>query len=226
MLSKPVQKFTYIYTFLVSIELVCGYFTNLASLHYFTKPLIVLSLLIFFFIRSQFMNKTIRTLMIFALICSLIGDVALLFDTINPNYFIVGLASFLLAHVLYVSVFLKQRTQNKSSLTFIVVMLLYASLLFYLLKDGLGDLLISVLVYMLVILSMSTTAYLRRKENNVASFNWVFTGALLFMLSDSILALNKFYHAFSLSSILIMLTYALAQYSIVIGILKYNEKLR
>ncbi|MBR9845672.1 MAG: lysoplasmalogenase [Algicola sp.] len=226
MLSKPVQKFTYIYSLIVSIELICGYFTNLASLHYFTKPLIVLSLLIFFFIRSQFMNKTIRTLMIFALICSLIGDVALLFDIINPNYFIVGLASFLLAHVLYVSVFLKQRAHKKTPVGFMIVMLLYAALLFYVLKDGLGDLLIPVLVYMLVILSMSTTAYLRRKENNVTSFNWVFAGALLFMLSDSILALNKFYQTLPLSSVLIMLTYALAQYSIVIGILKYNEKLR
>lgn len=226
MLSKPEQKFTYIFACIVILELICGYITNLSSLHYFTKPLIVVSLLIFFFTRSPFLNKTIRTFMILALICSLIGDVALLFDDINPNYFIIGLASFLVAHVMYVLVFLKQKDSKKSPIGFMIAMLLYAAFLFYMLKDGLGDLLIPVIVYMIVILSMSTTAYLRYKLDNIVSYNWVFSGALLFMLSDSILALDKFYQPLPLSSVLIMLTYALAQYCIVIGILKHNENLR
>jgi len=54
----------------------------------------------------------------------------------------------------------------------------------------------------------------------------VFIGAILFMFSDSILALNKFLQPIPLSSILIMLSYAFAQFCIVIGILKHNEKLR
>jgi uncharacterized membrane protein YhhN len=226
MLSKAEQKFTGIFAIIVIIELICDYFTNLSSLHYFTKPLIVLSLLIFFFTRSQFLNKTIRVFMILALICSLIGDVALLFDDINPNYFIIGLASFLVAHVMYVLVFLKQKDPKKSPIGFMIAMFLYALFLFYMLKGGLGDLLIPVIVYMIVILSMSTTAFLRQKYKNNTSYNWVFIGAVLFMISDSILALNKFYQPLPLSSIGIMLSYALAQYCIVIGILKHKEKLR
>ncbi|WP_456439945.1 lysoplasmalogenase [Psychroserpens sp.] len=226
MLSKAQQKFTGIYTIIVIIELICGNFNDLAIIHYFTKPLIVLSLLIFFFTRNQLLDNTIKTLMILALVFSLIGDVALLFDTINPNYFIIGLASFLLAHAMYVSVFLKQRDKTKKPLGFILLMLGYAALLFYVLKDGLGDLLIPVVIYMTVILSMSTSAFLRQKHNNITSYKWVFIGAILFMLSDSILAIDKFYQPLTLSSIWIMLTYALAQYCIVIGILKLNSDSR
>lgn len=226
MLTKTEQQFTWIFIIIVIVELICGQVNNLSAIHYFTKPLIVISLLLFFFNQSKQLNSFIKTFTILALIFSLIGDVALLFDGINPIYFIVGLASFLLAHVMYVLVFLKQRDKKKKPLGFISLMLIYAAFLFYILKDGLGDLLIPVIVYMIVILSMSTSAFLREKQNNIASYNWVFIGAILFMVSDSILALDKFYQSFQLSSLLIMSTYALAQYCIVIGILKLRTNLR
>ncbi|WP_040250971.1 lysoplasmalogenase [Psychroserpens mesophilus] len=226
MLSKSEQKFTSIYAIIVIIELLCASITSLTSIRYFTKPLIVLSLLLFFLFRSQLITKNVRILTILALLCSLSGDIALLFDGISPNYFMLGLGSFLVAHVMYVLIFLKQRDPYKSPVRFTALMLCYAALLFYMMKDGLGNLLIPVIVYMIVILSMSTTAYLRQKQDHVMSYNWVFTGAILFMVSDSILALDKFFQPLALSSIFIMLTYALAQYCIVIGILKHNGNLR
>lgn len=226
MLSKTEKKFTGIYTVIVLFEIVSGAFQDLASLHYFTKPLIVISLLIFFFTQSKHLPKTTRTPMILALVFSLIGDIALLFDGLNPNYFMIGLASFLFAHVIYIFVFLKQRDPRKSPMSFMVAMMVYATLLFYILKDGLGELLLPVIIYMMVILSMSTTAFLRLKHPDNTSYNWVFIGALLFMMSDSILAVDKFYQPLTLSSISIMLTYAMAQYCIVTGILKMNRKPR
>ena len=226
MLSKTEQRFSVIYALIVIIELICGSSNNLTTLHYFTKPLIVLSLLVFFLIQSNSLNRITKSLMLSALVLSLIGDIALLFDSVNAMYFIVGLASFLVAHVMYMLLFLKQRDHNKKPLLFVILMLLYASILFYLLKDGLGDLLIPVIIYMLVILGMSTTAFLRIKDNNIKSYYWVFIGSILFMISDSILALDKFHQPLTLSSIGIMLTYALAQYCIVIGILKLNLNLR
>ncbi|WP_425076995.1 lysoplasmalogenase [Psychroserpens sp. S379A] len=226
MLTKTEQQFTWIFIIIVIVELICGQVNNFSTIHYFTKPLIVISLLLFFFNQSKQLNSFIKTFTILALVFSLIGDVALLFDGYNPIYFIVGLASFLLAHVMYVLVFLKHRDSSKNSLGFIGLMLFYAAFLFYILKDGLGDLLIPVIVYMIVILSMSTSAFLREKQNNIASYNWVLLGAILFMVSDSILALDKFYQSFQLSSLLIMSTYALAQFCIVIGILKQNSNSR
>lgn len=67
---------------------------------------------------------------------------------------------------------------------------------------------------------MVLTAFLRQKEVSKISFILVFLGAILFVISDSILAVDKFYMSLKYSSISIMLTYALAQYFIVIGLLK------
>jgi uncharacterized membrane protein YhhN len=92
--------------------------------------------------------------------------------------------------------------------------------LFYYLHIGLGDMLIPVVIYMLVILTMATTAFLRRDKVNTVSFNLVFIGSIFFMLSDSILALDKFYKPIPFSNISIIITYAIAQYLIVLGIIK------
>ena len=91
---------------------------------------------------------------------------------------------------------------------------------FYFLKDGLGGLLAPVIVYMMVILTMVITAFLRNESASKMSYNLVFLGAIFFITSDSLLALNKFYKPFETAGILIMLTYAIAQYLIVLGLKK------
>jgi uncharacterized membrane protein YhhN len=73
---------------------------------------------------------------------------------------------------------------------------------------------------MLVILSMATTAFLRQGNVVKNSFVLVFIGAILFMISDSILALNKFYQPLPFTNISIMFTYGFAQLFIVFGLLK------
>lgn len=80
--------------------------------------------------------------------------------------------------------------------------------------------LIPVGIYMVVILIMAIVAYLRKGVVVNSSYQLVLVGALFFILSDSIIALNKFYQPLTGSNISIILTYALAQYLIVNGILK------
>lgn len=46
-------------------------------------------------------------------------------------------------------------------------------------------------------------------------------GALLFVLSDTVLAINKFYQPFELSGLVIMLAYGFAQLLIVTGAIYY-----
>lgn len=99
---------------------------------------------------------------------------------------------------------------------------MYAIGLFYLLKNSLGEMLIPVIFYIIVILLMAITAFLRQVKVSKISFVLVFLGAILFVISDSILALNKFYMPLSFSSISIMFSYALAQYFIVMGLLKQS----
>ena len=53
----------------------------------------------------------------------------------------------------------------------------------------------------------------------MTSFKLVFIGSLLFLLSDSMLAFNKFHSEIPLAGFLIMLTYIAAQYLIMRGLI-------
>ncbi|NRA94303.1 MAG: lysoplasmalogenase, partial [Psychroserpens sp.] len=179
--------------------------------------------LVYFSIRSSAVRSSIRTLILLALLLSLFGDIALLFDDKSSLYFILGLGSFLFAHILYILSFWKQRDSNKNALGFIMLLLTYATILFFKLKDDLGDLLIPVVIYMFTILGMATTAFIRKQDDIGLSYKLVLIGAVLFMISDSILAFDKFSHPLPYSTISIMSTYALAQYCITMGILKHKD---
>lgn len=161
--------------------------------------------------------------MLLALSFSLIGDVLIIFDDISKNYFLAGLISFLLAHIMYIIVFLEKRNNSIKPIAYITILLIYAFGLFYLLKDGLEDMLIPVIIYVIAILTMAITASLRKENGSSLSYNLVLVGALLFVISDSFIALNKFYITITNEHLIIMSTYALAQYCIVMGILKQNH---
>ncbi|WP_296312833.1 lysoplasmalogenase [Winogradskyella sp. UBA3174] len=222
MLTNIEKQFSILFFIIVLIEILTGSTETLKTAHYIAKPAIVISLIFLFINRSKSLSKPIKNLTISALVFSLIGDVLLLFVDKSEHFFTIGLIAFLLAHVMYIILFLKHRNKENSPYGFIILILVYGASLFYFLKDGLGTMLIPVAVYMIVILTMATTAYLRKNNVNIVSYGLVFLGALLFMASDSILALNKFNHTIPWSNISIIVTYALAQYLIIIGILKIS----
>ena len=220
MLSKAEKSFAAIFVIIVIAELICDNVQSLNAFHYITKPLILIALLIFFWKHSRHLETKSKQFTILALVFSLLGDVFLMFVDAYSNFFIIGLVSFLLAHIFYVFVFLKKKNSANNALPFLIVLLLYAFAIFYFLKDGLGDLFIPVIVYMFVILLMGIMAYLRRGSVPENSFILVFLGALFFITSDSLLALNKFYQPLPLSSLSIITTYSIAQLCIVFGIKK------
>lgn len=171
---------------------------------------------------------TQNTLLI-ALLFSWIGDVILLFTDLGEIYFIIGLVSFLMAHILYCILFNKQnRVRKKQNKTFFVIgSVLIATYLIGMvsvLMPHLGDLEIPVSIYATVISIMLLFAFngllVWQRPGNIL----VCLGAFFFVVSDSILAVNKFYDPIPKSSFFIMLTYLLAQYLIVLGILKLNPK--
>lgn len=220
MMPKTEKLFTSIFILLILAELICGSVESLSTWHYITKPSLLIALIFYFYTQSKGLRPKTRIVTLLALIFSLLGDILLMFVDQSPDYFILGLMSFLLAHICYCLVFLISRNPKTNFAGATAVLCSYAFGLFYLLKDGLGNLLIPVLIYMVVILMMVMTAFLRQKKVPTKSFILVFIGALLFVISDSILALNKFYMPLKFSGMSIMLSYALAQYLIVLGIIK------
>ena len=220
MLTKSERKFTLLFIALLIIELISGNYSAFSDIHFIAKPALLIALLVFFWRSSNHLNKKIRRFMLFALSFSLLGDILLMFVNNSPHFFTFGLVAFLLAHIFYILVFLKKRNTTKKPILFFVLLFAYARVLFIFLEDGLGDMYIPVILYMLVILSMSLSAFLRYQMVNSTSFYLVFIGAILFMISDSILALNKFHQPLYGSNISIMLSYAFAQLCIILGVIK------
>lgn len=222
-LTKFERTFTALFFVIVLIELLSLTLSWLSSFHNVAKPLILTSLILFFYLEGKHLSSKTRRNMLIALTFSLIGDVLLMFDELSTNFFLTGLISFMLGHVFYILVFLEKKNNLKKPIPFITVLIIYALGLFYTLYNGLGSMLIPVIIYMLAILTMAVTAALRKGKVPNSSYNLVFIGVLLFLISDSILAVNKFYGDVAYEHILIMSTYAFAQFCIVMGIIKQKN---
>jgi uncharacterized membrane protein YhhN len=193
---------------------------------WFVKPLLIPFLIVGVYFHNAFPTKK---LLLTALLFSWIGDIILLFANRDLQFFILGLVAFLISYVVYILLFNRQlklgNIKNKAIYWIGVTMIIiYLLVVLTILSPDLGDLKIPVLVYALVISTLLLFAFkgfLIWKE----PANWyIMIGAVLFVSSDSILAFNTFYEPIILSSFLIMITYLIAQYLIVTGILKLNQK--
>lgn len=189
----------------------------------YTKTLIIPFLAIYFWQVSIALKGTyIRKAIIGALIFSWLGDTLLLWQP----FFLYGLGAFLMAHICYIIAFkFSQRqpfrigTVNFLQLFFYnLPIYLLAAFVYFLVNPGLGSMKIPVVIYIIIIVMMATTARERFKETSPESFWQVFIGAVLFMISDSMIAINMFFKPFPEASVLIMGTYVLAQLLIVRGI--------
>ncbi|MCP2025718.1 putative membrane protein YhhN [Flavobacterium sp. HSC-32F16] len=214
-----------IYIALCSIYLLLLYL-GYESLDCYLKPALIPLLILGVYFSKKFPTQKI---LLTALLFSWIGDVILLFSDIAEIYFILGLVSFLISHILYCVLFNRQIKEKikRNAVIFAIGSVLIAIYLIGMLSvllPSLGDLKIPVIAYASVISIMLLFAYngllIWKKPAN----QLVFFGALFFIVSDSILALNKFYTPLKKSSFIIMLTYLVAQYLIVIGVLKLNRK--
>jgi uncharacterized membrane protein YhhN len=143
----------------------------------------------------------------------------------RETMFMLGLVCFLLTHVLYVIVFFRTPGRNLPPKKFfysVIPVLLYGLVLLYVLYDDLGEMKIPVIIYTSVILAMVAAAINRIEKVNSTSFYLVLIGAVLFLSSDSMLAIDKFSHPFQFASPMIMFTYIGGQFLIVIGYIRQS----
>lgn len=239
---KPLE---YLYLIIASLE-VFSEFSGNETLRFFTKPLLMIVLIAFYVQSVNSKWSAIHKIMVAAFGFSWVGDVALMFvprnadDTMlmglakNPNFFLLGLVGFLITHVLYTVAFSKVTDKNVVSLLpkklwvftpLLVYMIALLSMLVPAINGSETDkpFLIPVLVYSSAIGIMVLFAINRFKRVNDQSFALVFGGALLFMFSDSIIAINKFMHPFDAAGIFIMVLYIAGQYLIAKGMLSQDK---
>ncbi|MFV5696202.1 lysoplasmalogenase [Flavobacterium sp. LB3P122] len=196
------------------------------DISWFIKPFLIPILIVAVYFCGDFPSKKFLST---ALTFSWMGDVILMFAYKAEIYFTIGLVAFLISHIAYIVLFSKQLRINsfKNKAIFwigITAIIVYLVVMFLLLLPTLGDLKIPVLVYAIVLSTMLLFAFKGFLKWSKPAGTYILLGAFIFISSDSILAFNKFYEPIFFSSFLVMATYLLAQYCIVVGILKLNRK--
>lgn len=196
---------------------------NNELLQYISKPLIIPSLTGYFLVQTNSATDSIKKWVLFALFFSWAGDVLLMFVPKNDIFFLLGLASFLLAHIFYIVFFhhVRMRESIKSNPWLLLVVVIYYAALITWLSPYLGDMKLPVRIYGVIISVMFMLSMHMLSIKNKIAGNWMMWGALLFVISDSVLAINKFYQPFEAANVIIMLTYGLAQLFIVKGAIAY-----
>lgn len=194
--------------------------------HILAKPLIMFGLMGYYYLQSVKRSSVF----ILALAFCWAGDVLLLFESYNGLFFMGGLVSFLIGHVLYIVCYRQFQSGDRTNelmgpqkVRFSLPFILAGTGLVVILFPVLGHLKIPVMVYALVLTLMVLNALFRYGRTSTQSFLLIFLGAILFMVSDSVLAMNKFLQPFRGAGALIMITYCAAQFLIVKGILTHEK---
>lgn len=209
MKEDTITKLLIILFFTVSVVEIIGVAINNALLQMIFKPLIIPLLIALYWFSVDKRNIWY----IIALVFSFLGDVFLLDKN---NLFIFGIASFLITQILFITIIVKQMKKPTNFHKYLYAFL-YANYVVYLiglLKPNLGELLYPVIVYGIAIAIFALVATLNyvSKRNNKTLI--LMFGAILFVASDSMIALYKFHQPQSIYPVAIMTTYILAQYFI------------
>ena len=149
-----------------------------------------------------------------ALAFSALGDALLE----SPNLFIGGLAAFLLAQITYTVVFVRQWKGVKVTPGAVLVLIYSAGLAAWLLPE-VGTIVVPVAFYVVALTAMVTSAFTARFPNR-----WVEVGAILFLISDSVLAVDRFRMPVPFAEWIIWPTYYVGQLLIATGFLSALAK--
>ena len=145
------------------------------------------------------------------LIFSLVGDVLLAWP---GDLFIFGLGAFLCAHLAYLRAYFSD-CRRLALLPLALALGVGAILLGILISHGLGELLVPVVIYALVISAMLWRA-LARVGSDVPKRSALLAaaGAVSFVFSDTLIGINRFVLSFDAAPYLLIVTYWLGQWGI------------
>lgn len=211
---------TYLF-FMVSFLNILGIGLEEPLLIYISKPFIISVLWLLY----KFQVTKINYFYSVAIFFSFVGDVALMFKGLN--FFMLGLVSFLIAQVFYI-ILVSKRIKNysfskmlKFSIPFLVLVI---GLITLLESKGLEAMLFPLIIYGITIGIFGTVTLYSHIELKNKISKLMFFGALLFIISDSLLAVNSFYEPIHYLNLVVMSTYIAAQYFIYKSLIKVDSE--
>lgn len=211
-----------LFAVIVIVELLGRLMDNL-QMEYFAKPLIMIWIAVYFLLFKKKNSFTVPVLVAFFF--SWVGDNFLMFSGKNELFFFAGVGGFFCAQVTYIYTFTKFSERGgkgflRKNLWVSLFFLAYVAGMLIVLFPGLEGMMKPIItIYALSLMLMSMLALNRSGRVGAMSFKLVFFGSILFLLSDSMIAFNKFHSEIPLAGFLIMFTYIAAQYLIMRGLI-------
>jgi uncharacterized membrane protein YhhN len=203
----------------------------------YTKTLLAPLLLLTIYIEARdTKHERSKILVNLAFFFCFIGDFLLIKDaeTVDSSggYFVFGIISFLIAQLFFIFFFYRLKRFSAKHRIFIFItgflVTIYIALLLFLIwrNVSLQSLQIPIVVYAVILGLMIMTAIntIKNKSLKRLASNYFIPGAALFVLSDSILAINKFSHPFYYGAIAAMITYGGAIFLLANGIVRFLKK--
>jgi uncharacterized membrane protein YhhN len=202
--------------------------TGNRTFEYIAKPLILLWIGVYFLLNTR--HEAFRWLVVLAFFFSWIGDLILMFAWKNDLFFFSGIGGFFLSQVTYILAFRKYKLAPGRSLlsrkpVWLILFVLILGSIYWLIWPGLEGIMKPVVfVYAVSLVGMSIAAFNRYGRTNMKGFLLAFSGSLLFMASDSLLAVFKFLNDIPHGGFLVMVAYIAAQYLIMTGLAREGKE--
>jgi len=183
---------------------------------YVFKPLTTLLILLIAILARVDENALYKWAIVLGLAFSLAGDVFLL---LPRDRFIYGLVSFLIAHIFFIVAFASDGFTT--SLLLFVPFAIYSLVMMSVLRPHLGKLLLPASIYALALMVMGWQAAGRWIDVGSQSSLLAFLGALLFIVSDSIMIFHRFRSPHPYARLIYMSFYYLALWLIAVSVVLY-----
>jgi uncharacterized membrane protein YhhN len=213
---KKYKAFSWLFLLIFILQLIATfYFPSVMA--YVIKPSIVLSLMVFFVLKTKLKGRFHKRLFT-GLLFAWLSDMLLMLHHIPSMY---GWTCYLFAHLFFIRAFYLDfrsapELDKKNARIAIAASTIFGMGFYIFLRPHLGVYRMPVMTFTFVSCLMLMMAVFRNLRVNRESFVLIFAGVLLFVLSDCLLALHKFTD-FPLAGIWITASYMAAQYLIVIG---------
>lgn len=182
-----------------------------------TKPAITISLMIYTWVKAP-KESRIKFGLLLGLMLFLIGNISLMFDGPDEWYFISGIVAFIAGHLIYAyALYRKSYLRHGKLEPSLVGLTLYILMVFYIIGGSLDHLLPYVLIYMMVLMLFVLIAFIRLPFVPSRSGVRVLTGALLFVVSATVLAIDRFAWPQAGAEYIVLASYCLGQFFFITG---------
>ncbi|HCY85437.1 MAG TPA: hypothetical protein DHV36_09920 [Desulfobacteraceae bacterium] len=207
---------------LISLVHLVGEAVASKPVRYLSKPLLMPALALYYLMSTE----AFSWIMAAALAGGWLGDIFLMIPDRDEKrrFFKLGLVAFLLGHLFYVWAFLAWGSLGQLPVPGMLSILFfvgYGVVVFIKLKPYMGALFVPITAYIIVIVLMGVSTGLCTGTQNLPAGFAVVIGALIFMVSDTLNAWNRFAREIPYERILTMATYLGGQFLLVYGYVQF-----